>query len=72
MEGHWQCFWNSPNPMPVFFQSVARQVDLNLSKIHTPSSVSSMIIDFDSSKSLLSFLCQELLIHANSLAAIFV
>ena len=32
-EGHWQCFWNNQYPIPVFDQSVARQVGLDLSKI---------------------------------------
>ena len=42
--------------MPVLDQSVARQVGLDLSKIHTPSSISSMITDCDSSNSSLSSL----------------
>ena len=40
--------------MPVLDQSVARQVGLDLSKMHTPSSISSIITDFDSSNSSLS------------------
>ena len=56
VEGQWQCFWKSQNPMPVLDQSVARQVGLDLSKIHTPSSISSMITDCDSSNSSLSSL----------------
>ena len=42
--------------MPVLDQSVARQVSLDLSKMRTPSSICSIIIDFDSSNSSLSSL----------------
>ena len=54
MDEHWQCFWNSQNPVPLFDQSVARQVGLDLSKMRTPSSISLMITDLDSLKSWLS------------------
>ena len=37
--------------MSVLDQSVARQVGLDLSKMHTPSSISSIITDLDSSNS---------------------
>ena len=37
--------------MPVLDQYVAKQVGLDLSKMHTPSSISSIITDFDSSNS---------------------
>ena len=50
-EGQWQCFWKSQNPMPVLDQSVARQVGLDFSKMRTPSSISSIITDFNSSNS---------------------
>ena len=56
VEGQWWCFWKNQNSMPVLVQSVARQVGLDLSKIHTPSSISSMITDCDSSNSSLSSL----------------
>ena len=56
VEGQWQCFWKSQNPMPVLDQFVARQVGLDLSKMRTPSSISSIITDFDSSNSSLSSL----------------
>ena len=39
---HSQCFWNSQKPMPCFDQSVARQVGLDLSKMWTPSSMTSL------------------------------
>ena len=42
--------------MPVLDQSVARQVGLDLSKMRTPSSISSIITDLDSSNSSLSSL----------------
>ena len=42
--------------MPVLDQSVTRQVGLDLSKMHTPSSISSIITDLDSSNSSLSSL----------------
>ena len=42
--------------MPVLDQSVARQVSLDLSKMRTPSSTSSIITDFDFSNSSLSSL----------------
>ena len=42
--------------MPVLDQSVARQVGLDFSKMHTPSLISPIITDFDSSNSLLSSL----------------
>ena len=42
--------------MPVLDQSVARQVSLDLSKMHTPSSTSSIITDVDFSNSSLSSL----------------
>ena len=51
MDEHWQCFCNSQKPMLLFDQSVARQVGLDFSKMHTPSSISLMITDLDSSKS---------------------
>ena len=37
--------------MPVLDQSVARQVGLDFSKMHTPSSISSIITDFNSPNS---------------------
>ena len=54
MDGHWQCFWNNQKPIPLLDQSVARQVGFDLSKMRTPSSISLMITDLDSSKSWLS------------------
>ena len=51
MDEHWQCFWNSQNPMLLLDQLVARQVGLDLSKMCTPSPISLMITDLDSSKS---------------------
>ena len=56
VEGQRQCFWKSQNPMPVLDQSVARQVGLDFSKMHTPSLISPIITDFDSSNSSLSSL----------------
>ena len=45
-------FFKGPeNPLLVFGQSVARQVGLDLSKMCTPSSISSVITDFDPSNS---------------------
>lgn len=37
--GHVQCFRNSQNPMPVFDQSLAKQVGLLRSNILTPCSI---------------------------------
>ena len=45
-----QCFCTSQNPIPDFDQSVARQVGLDLSNMRTPSSISLMIMSFESSK----------------------
>ena len=42
--------------MPVLDQSVTRQVGLDFSRMHTPSSISSIITDFDSLNSSLSSL----------------
>ena len=42
--------------MPVLDQSVARQVGLDLAKMRTPSSISAIITDLDSSNSSLSSL----------------
>ena len=44
--------------MPVLDQSMARQVSLDLSNMRTPSSISSMIIDLDSSNRLFRSLSQ--------------
>lgn len=52
----WRCFWNSQYPSPLLDQLVARQVDLDLSKMCTPSSISLMIMDLDSLKSWFSSL----------------
>ena len=41
-------------PEPVLDQSVARQVGLDLSKMRTPSLISAIITDLDSSNSSLS------------------
>lgn len=61
-----QCFWNNQNPRPVLDQSVARQVGFVLSKIRTPSSISLMITDFDSSNSVLSSLFQVNVVSGSS------
>ena len=53
-EGQWQCFWKSQNPRPVLDQSLARQVGLDFSKMHTLSSI--IITYFDFSNSSLSSL----------------
>ena len=54
LDAHWQCFWKSQNPIPLFDQSVARQVGLDLSNMWTPFSISLTITALDSSKSWLS------------------
>ena len=34
VDEHWQCFWDSQNPMPFLDESVARQVGLDLSLLN--------------------------------------
>ena len=54
LDVHWQCSWKSQNSIPLFDQSVAKQVGLDLSNMLTPFSISLTITAMDSSKSWLS------------------
>lgn len=44
------CFWKSHYLIPLFDQFLARQVDLDLSKVHTPFPMPLVITDLDSLK----------------------
>ena len=49
-DGQLQCFWVSVNPIPIFDQSVARQVGRLVSNDFTPSRTSFTISSLEASK----------------------